>query len=145
MLERYHATERALGSNAFRDCYLVHLGRVLLEAGQLDEAGQTCEEALGVSQKIGARGSEAMAHALLAEVAALRSGRCGDVAEQHLQTSLILAEELQMRPLVARCHQRLAWLCERKGDAGQQQHHSRVARSLSEEMRIVDLAGAGMH
>jgi len=145
VLQQYEMTERALGSTAFRDCYLVHLGRVLLEAGRVEEAGRTCEEALVASRKIGARGSEAMTHALLAEVAALRSHGDRDIAERHLRSALILAEELEMRPLVARCHQRLAWLCERSGDEALRQHHSAIARSLSEDMRIVDLAAAGMH
>jgi len=146
VLERYDTTERTLGSSAFRDCYLVHLARVLLEAGRLDEAGRACDEALAVSRQISARGSEAATYMLLAEVAALRSHEDdNDVAERHLRSALILAEELEMRPLVARCHQRLAWLCERNGDEAQRQYHSAIARSLSEDMRIVDLAAAGMH
>jgi DNA-binding SARP family transcriptional activator/tetratricopeptide (TPR) repeat protein len=145
VLEQYDTTERALGSSAFRDTYLVHLARVLLEAGRLDDAARTCDEALTVSRKIGARGSEAATYALLAEVAALRSPRSDDIAERHLRTALRLAEELEMRPLVARCHQRLAWLSERKGDEAGQRRNSAIAQSLREEMGIVDLAAAGMH
>jgi hypothetical protein len=68
------------------------------------------------------------------------------VAERHLRSALILAEELEMRPLVARCHQRLAWLWERNGDESPATViTARSLGSLSEDMRIVDLAAAGMH
>jgi len=145
VLEQYDATERALGSSAFRDAYLVHLARVLLEVGRLDDAARTCDEALTVSRKIGARGSEAATYALLAEVAVLRSPKNDDIVELHLGAALRLAEELEMRPLVARCHQRLAWLSQLKGDEAGQRRNSAIAQSLSEEMGIVDLAAAGMH
>jgi hypothetical protein len=50
-----------------------------------------------------------------------------------------------MRPLVARCHQRLAGLYEATGNRPHQERYSATVRSLSEGLGIVNLAAAGMH
>jgi len=133
LLERGEATEREIASNAFRDCRLLHLGRVLLEAGRIDEAARIGEEALCVTREQGNPPSEAGAHALLAEVAGLREPVADDEMERHLLAALKLAESLEMRPLAARCHQRLSWLY-RKVGRWEHERHSAAAASLLEQM-----------
>jgi len=53
--------------------------------------------------------------------------------EHELREALALAEALEMRPLAARCHLRLAWLSKRAGH-GDREAHQAAARSLLEEM-----------
>jgi DNA-binding SARP family transcriptional activator/tetratricopeptide (TPR) repeat protein len=145
IFEAAEAAERQISSNAFKDLRLLHLARVLIEARQPDEAGRLSLEALSVSGTQGNQASEATAHSLLAEVAALRNPTDVDMMERHLLQALELATLLEMRPLIARCHQRLAWLYE-QARRSEGEHHRAAATCLLEQMgRHVKLDAAGVH
>jgi tetratricopeptide (TPR) repeat protein len=55
-------------------------------------------------------------------------------AEGHYRDALALAEELEMRPLVAHCHLGLSKLRHRTGDPGQAQEHLTIATAMYREM-----------
>jgi hypothetical protein len=55
-------------------------------------------------------------------------------ARAHQRGALALAEELGMRPLVARCHLGLGRLARRAGDAAAAERHFREARARLQEM-----------
>jgi tetratricopeptide (TPR) repeat protein len=86
---------------------LLHAATTCLAAGRIDEAASHAREALALTRRLGARGSEAHALSLLGDVAA--AAGAGD-ADAHYREALALATELGMRPLVAHCHHGLGTL-----------------------------------
>jgi hypothetical protein len=93
----------------------LQFGFALLEADRIDDAAQRAAGALEASRATGRRMSEAAAHGLLGEVAMHRDPVDYAEMERHVLNSLRLAQVLEMRPLAARCHLRLAWIYERTG------------------------------
>jgi DNA-binding SARP family transcriptional activator len=134
-LERFEAAERQRGSRSFRPMRMNYLGRALIAAGRLDEAEQCARDALVFAREEGNRASEAGAHGLLGEVAMLRDPLDHEALERHELDALAIADALEMRPLAARCHLRLAWLYERL-DRPEPGFHAVKARAL------LDLMGA---
>jgi DNA-binding SARP family transcriptional activator len=116
--------------NALQPFALRALGQVYLRAGRRDDARSTWVEAIAVSRQCEQRGSEAGVHFLLGSL-----GADGDAAEQsgaaeHYRRALALGEELDDRPLQARCHQALGQLL---GDDS----HLAAAATLSREIGLV--------
>jgi tetratricopeptide (TPR) repeat protein len=72
-----------------------------LSAGRIDEAASHAREALALTRRLGARGSEAHALCLAGDVA---SAGVAEDAKGYYREALTLAGELGMRPLVAHCH-----------------------------------------
>jgi DNA-binding SARP family transcriptional activator len=143
LLERADAAERAIGSNTYRPMRLLHFGRALIEASRIDEAALNATEALRQARDEGNRPAEAGSHGLLGEVARLRDPVDREAMERHILEALTLAEMLEMRPLAARCHLRLAALYEgtRQRDRNV---HAAAAKSLIQQMgepRSLDAAG----
>jgi hypothetical protein len=125
--------------------WLLHFGRALLNAGRVDDAAQMARDAFTTNSKNGKRPSEAAALGLLADVAMRREPLPASEIEELLLKALTLAEPLEMRPLAARCHLRLASLYARLGRADAD-HHRAVAESLLDQMgRPRSLEAAGVH
>ena len=59
-----------------------------------------------------------------------------EVARHYLGAALTLAETLEMRPLVARCHLALGRLARRLGEADSARRHFDVAVPLLESMHM---------
>lgn len=143
LLERAAASERRIASVAFSEMLLLHLSRALIAAGRLDDASRAAQEALSWAVEHGDQGAIAGAHGLHGEVARLREPAAHEEMERHLTESLRRAEALEMRPLAARCHLRLAWLYERIGSPDRERHEA-AAQSLLAQMggpRSLDAAG----
>jgi tetratricopeptide (TPR) repeat protein len=133
ILENAEKVERERGSNVFPLLRLLHHGRALIEADRIDEAERLAAEALKLAHDGGNRPSEAGAYGLLAEAAWRRDPLPSETIERHLLQSIAIAEPLEMRPLAARCHLRLASLYERLGRR-EQEHHSMAAARLRGQM-----------
>ena len=102
-----------------------------LSAGRIDEAASHAREALELTRRLGARGSEAHALCLAGDVAS--AGGAED-AENHYREALALATDLGMRPLVAHCHLGLGKLYRRTGKREQAQEHLTRATAMYREM-----------
>jgi tetratricopeptide (TPR) repeat protein len=100
------ATETA----AFQALCHLSLGEAQLLAGRLEEAHALAERALTLARAHQERGHEAYALRLLGDIARHRDPPQSERAEAHYRQSLVLAEELGMRPLVAHCHRGLGLL-----------------------------------
>jgi tetratricopeptide (TPR) repeat protein len=102
---------------------LLCAGMASLWAGQIDEAASHAREALALTRRLGARGSEAHALCLAGDVA---SAGGADLADEHYRQALALATELGMRPLVAHCHLGLGALRSRwrRGEGPRAPDHS---------------------
>ena len=110
---------------------LLYAGMTYLSAGRIDEAAGYAREALALSRRLGARGSEAHALCLAGDVAS--TGGAED-AKGYYREALALAGELGMRPLVAHCHLGLGKLYQRTDKREQARDHLTTAATMYREM-----------
>jgi predicted ATPase/class 3 adenylate cyclase len=110
---------------------LLRAATAYLSAGRIDEAARYAREALALTRRVGARGSEAHALCLAGDVASIDSA---ENPEGHYREALALAEELGMRPLVAHCHLGLGKLYRRTGNGEQAREHLTTATTPYREM-----------
>jgi tetratricopeptide (TPR) repeat protein len=82
---------------------LTLLGEAYLCADRGDEASTTAQRALTLARERGQRGNTAAAMYVLGEAAA-HGALDINKAEHHYLAAIALAEELEMRPLLGRCH-----------------------------------------
>ena len=101
------ASMRRMGSHSLR---LVCLGEVYLSASRMDEAITQALGALELSRTHKERGNEAWALRLLGAIALHDPRSDVEPAEDYYRQALALAEELDMRPLLAHCHRGLGTL-----------------------------------
>jgi tetratricopeptide (TPR) repeat protein len=109
---------------------LIRVGRAYLAAGRIDEA-TSARENLAVTRRRHARGIEAYALSLTADIAAASDA---EKAERYYREALALAEPRGMRPLVAHCHFGLGKLHRRNGDREEAQEHLTTATAMYREM-----------
>jgi tetratricopeptide (TPR) repeat protein len=115
---------------------IVKCGEVHLLAGEPDEAERLATEALELAIKQKERGNEAYARHLLAEIHAARPGAGYAMAEREYGEALVLASELGMRPLVARCHAGCGLLLRRSGRRDDAREHLDTAVAMFREMAM---------
>ena len=109
-------------------------GEAYLRADRLDEARAAAERALALARERGQRGDEAFALRLLGAVWARTAPPDPDATETHYRQALTLADELGMRPLVARCHLGLGASFRRFGRRGPAREHVTAALGMFREM-----------
>ena len=83
---------------------LFYLADAYLLAGQIGEAVEAAERSLYLSRKYRMRGYEVWALHYLGEVSSHPQNLNADKAEDYYRQAMTLAEELGMRPYIARCH-----------------------------------------
>jgi tetratricopeptide (TPR) repeat protein len=110
---------------------LLSAGTAYLSAGRIDVASTHAREALALSRRLGARGSEAHALCLLGDVA---SACLAEDAEGYYREARALATELGMRPLIAHCHLGLGTLYRRTGDSAKAHEHFATSTAMYREM-----------
>jgi class 3 adenylate cyclase/tetratricopeptide (TPR) repeat protein len=108
---------------------LALLGEACLVADRIDEASTAAQRALTLARERGQRGDAAAALYVLGEAAA-RVSPAPDKAEHHYLAASALALELEMRPLLARCHLGLGRLYLRGGDRNRAEDHLLAAMRL---------------
>jgi tetratricopeptide (TPR) repeat protein len=111
-----------------------HLGEACLLADRLDDALASAGRALTLARERGQRGYEAWALHLLGEIVSRREPQVVEPAEGHYRQAMGLAEELGMRPLIARCHFGLGQLYRRGGRPEHAQTHLTTAMTMFREM-----------
>jgi DNA-binding SARP family transcriptional activator len=114
--------------------FVAWLGEAHLLAGQVDDADAAARRALGLSRDHQERGHEAWSLRLLGEIAAHRDPDAAIDAERCYQDALGLAEQLGMRPLMARCHVGLSLLCRRGRQDLLARTHLRTAAGMLRSM-----------
>jgi tetratricopeptide (TPR) repeat protein len=112
------------------------LGEAHLLAGRLEEAHALTEDVLALARAHQERGHQAYALRLLGDIAAHRDPLESAQAEAHYQQALALAEELDMRPLVAHCHQALGTLYCKVGQREQSRAELATAIELYRTMEM---------
>ena len=83
---------------------LSRLAEAYLRAGRADKAVAHARRAVDLARKHNERANEAVGLRVLAEIAACGEPLDAHSAQEHYASTLALANELGMRPLVAHCH-----------------------------------------
>jgi tetratricopeptide (TPR) repeat protein len=83
---------------------VIWLGETHLLANRMDEARKLAAEAFGLCHAHREAGNQAYAERLLGDIASHPGDRDSEQADGHYHRALAAAEELGMRPLIARCH-----------------------------------------
>jgi tetratricopeptide (TPR) repeat protein len=110
------------------------LSEAYLLEDRFENALRYGHEALALARRQQERGHEAWSVHLLAEIASRPHPRDVERAKSYYRDALTLAEELGMRPLVARCHLGLGRLYRRTGKRAQGQEHLATATTMYREM-----------
>jgi class 3 adenylate cyclase/tetratricopeptide (TPR) repeat protein len=113
-----------------------HLGEVHLLAGRLEEAAAAGQQALELAREHRERGNEVYALRLLGVVAGERTPPDVAGGQASYTAAIRIAEELDMRPLLARCHLGLGRLARVGGDAPGTAKHLETATALFREMNM---------
>ena len=136
LLEDGVTLTEGLGVRACLALWTTHLGEGLLAAGQVERARVVAQRALELAQLHKERGHEGWALRLIGDIAAQGGEAEREAAFAAYAEALALAEELKMRPLVARVHLSLAQLHARAGSRTETEEHLGVAMQLLREMDI---------
>jgi tetratricopeptide (TPR) repeat protein len=99
------------------------MGEALLASGRIDEAIPLAQQAVAMTRYIKARGVEAWALRLLAEITSRRDPPDDGEPEACFRQASAIAEQLGMRPLAAHCHFGLGRLARRAGKREEARAH----------------------
>jgi DNA-binding SARP family transcriptional activator len=113
---------------------MVERGECLLALGRTEEASALAHNALEHARQFGERGHEARALAFLGTLEARRDGAEGSRASELYEQALAMAEELGMRPLVARCQLDAGGLLLATGHRGRAREHLERAAATFREL-----------
>jgi tetratricopeptide (TPR) repeat protein len=133
-LEQTVMTREARGIQNWHPFVLVHTAEACLAADRPINASEYAERALTLARERGEHGHEAYALRLLGEITALRDPAETETALRFYEEAVTLATELEMRPLVARCHLGLGKLYHRTDKREQAQDHLATATTMYREM-----------
>jgi class 3 adenylate cyclase/tetratricopeptide (TPR) repeat protein len=122
--------QESSGLALFHSRLTVWLGEAFMWADQLEDALAQAERALALTRARRERGLEAGALCLLGEIASRREPPEVETAEGHYRQAIALADEVGMRPLVARCHNGLGKLYRRAGKRREAQEHLATAATM---------------
>jgi hypothetical protein len=109
---------------------LNHLSESHLLAGDVGRAGECARQALAAARERGERGFEAAALRMLAAVATRSDSPDPVAAREHYFAALELADTRGMQPLIAHCHDGLAVVQTRLGDAASAETHRTQALEI---------------
>ena len=136
LVERAVAQAERMGRVGRLSLIVTHLGEAYFFAGRHRDATVQAERALRLAVDDGERGNEVYAERLVGLVAAEEDPPRVEVARHHLRAALALAETLEMRPLVARCHLALGRLARRLGEADTARRHLDTAVPTFEALQM---------
>jgi len=113
---------------------LLSAGKTYLAAGRDDQAINYARETLALTRRRGARGVEATALSLIADIATASGA---EKAEGYYHEALSLAEPRGLRPQVAHCHFGLGKFYRRRGDRERAEKHLTTAMAMYHEMGMI--------
>jgi tetratricopeptide (TPR) repeat protein len=128
------AIQEAMGYRSTMSVIVSMLAEAYLAAGQLSAASDQARRALALARECGERFQEARGLWILGQIHAHPDHPDLEAAEQACRQSLVLANALDMRPLVAECHLALGKLSCRTGNRQQAEEHLATATTMFREM-----------
>ncbi|XUJ36700.1 hypothetical protein ACQ5SK_19605 [Bradyrhizobium japonicum] len=123
-----------MGHRFAQALFLSPLAEAYLLAGRQADALRAAGRALTLARENGQRSGEAAALRLLGEASSGDSSP--DQAEGHYRAALALADELDLRPLAARCHHGLGQLYLHAGRPDQGRDELITATTMYREMEM---------
>ena len=123
-----------LGVKAYLARWATLLGEGFLTTGDVRRAVEIGERALGLARAHGERGHEAAALRLLADTAAAEQPPRLDIAVERYAAAVAIAEELGLRPLLARSHLGLGQIHRRAGRPLEAEEHLATAVVLFSDL-----------
>jgi tetratricopeptide (TPR) repeat protein len=130
LLEEAVEQSAALNFMAVHPRTLTWLGEAYLAAGRLADALESAQRALSLARAHKQRGVEADALRVLGDLRTTQSPVDPERAAASYREALFLAEELEMRPLVAHCRLGLGKLYRRTGKQQQAQEYLTTATTM---------------
>jgi tetratricopeptide (TPR) repeat protein len=115
---------------------VAQLGEAYLLADRAEDARACADRAVTLARERGEQGYEAWALRLVAEVASHGPRPDVGTAKANYGTSIALASELGMRPLLAHCHLGLCRLYRQTGKREQAHEHLTTATKMYREMNM---------
>jgi tetratricopeptide (TPR) repeat protein len=137
LLEQAVAGAQSIRLRYGHSMVLTNLGETYLWAGRFDDAERLAAQAVQMSRELGARGDEAWALHLVAQIAARREPPDFDRALEAYGEALAVAEELEMRPLEAQCRLAIGTVYQRQGRV--EDARAEIGRA-AEQLRALDMA-----
>jgi tetratricopeptide (TPR) repeat protein len=125
-----------IGQSSDQSLRLTWLGEGYLRAGHLDDAIEVAQRALDLSRTHNERGNEAWTLRLVGEIAARREPADVEKAEVAYREAVVIAKELEMRPLIAHCHLGLGGLYRRACKQQHAEEHLKIARAMMRDMEM---------
>jgi tetratricopeptide (TPR) repeat protein len=110
------------------------LGEAYLADGRISDARRTVADALARAAARRERAHQVVALRVLGEIAASEEPPAFEEAEQRYREALVLAEELEMRPLQARCHLGLGKVLQAVGRLDEARGELATAAAMLREM-----------
>jgi tetratricopeptide (TPR) repeat protein len=135
-LQRRAQAEEPHAPQGFPAARILRFGETCWLAGRMDDARAHAEQELDLARAGGERDAETRALRLLGDACAASDRPDVERSERCFQDSLILAEELGMRPQAARAHLGLGRLYRRAGRLQQAQAHLATATAMFREMEM---------
>jgi tetratricopeptide (TPR) repeat protein len=132
LLERALSAVETMGYRLVQPLFGLYLAEAYVLANRLEDALPLVRRALTLAREGGGRGDEARALRLLGDVTARLDSP--EDTEGHYRDALALAEELDMRPLLAHCHLGLGKLHWRTGKREQAQENVVTAATMYRDM-----------
>ena len=116
LLEQAIEQGTALGRNrVWLPYWRLHLGEGCLLAGRIEKAMLEAQRVLTLARGSKQRGMEAWSLRLLGKIVAQQEPPAVELAEAHYRQAMAIANELQMRPLLAHCYFGLGTLYAKHG------------------------------
>jgi tetratricopeptide (TPR) repeat protein len=134
LVQRAAEQSASMRLGAIHASCLSALGEIHLRAGRSAEALRSVQQALDLFRVTKQRGAEAEAEWILGDIRSARAPSGLEEAEAAYRQSLSLANELGMRPLMARCHLSHGRLCRLAGRAPEAREHVATATTMFREM-----------
>jgi predicted ATPase/class 3 adenylate cyclase len=136
LLEEGVALSEDLGVKAYLALWTTHLGEGLLVTGQTERALAVTQRALDLALAHKEQGHRAGALRLLGEIASRRDPPDVEKAEACYREAITLAQELRMRPLLARGYLGLSQLYRRTGNRREAEGYLSAAITLFHQMAM---------
>ena len=136
LLEEAAEVDRTNPTSARHTLYLAWLGEAYLRQGQFEEADRLCRRAITISRQRKERGHEAWALRLSGEILACTPNPDRASAAAALYSAISLADQLQMRPLVALSRMRRGNIWIDLGNFDEAQRELRSALLSLRELKI---------
>jgi hypothetical protein len=112
----------------------LHLAEIEMLSDQLDRGVDRAQAALTLAGECGQRAIQAQVLRLLGDIAARRAPPDVQIATSSYGRAIRLAEELDMRPLLARCHLGLGKFYKQTGQRQRAEAHLTTATAMYREM-----------